>query len=185
MALTSKLMTADELFVLPDHGMRHELVRGELRTMAPAGHNHGDIGSELLLRLRSHAKANGLGKVVGPDTGYLLSRDPDNVRAPDVSFVRLSRLPPLPVNTFFPGAPDRAVEILSPSDTVEELEELEEKLADYFAAGTLTVWIVKPRTKSIDILGPAGLIQSLKSEDTLTAPDLLPGFMCKVAEIFA
>lgn len=181
MPSTAPRMSADDLIRLPRGKALHELVNGHLRTSPLNTFDHGCITSHLLMHLRSFAKSHDLGCVVGPNTGYLLSRDPDTVRAPDISFVRKSRLPAHPTMKYFPGAPDLAVEVLSPSDTVDEIEE---KLSDYFAAGTQTVWIVKPRTKTIDIWTAGKLSHSLAPTDLLTLPDLLPGFERRVSELF-
>jgi Uma2 family endonuclease len=182
MAMLTKPMTADDLLRLPSGRERHELVRGELRTMSPASFEHGRIGTRLLTRLACFVSETGLGVVVGPDTGFVLQRDPDLVRSPDVSFVVASRVPQVPLNRFFPGAPDLAIDVLSPSDTVDEVEE---KLSDFFAAGTRSVWIIKPRTKSVDVWTAGKLSHSLASTDLLTHPDLLPGFECPVGSLFA
>lgn len=174
-------MTAEDLLAMPKDDLLHELVRGELRTMAPAGFERGDIGSELLERMRSHAKAAGLGKVVGPDTGFILGRDPDTVRSPDVAFVRTARLPAETPEGFFPGAPDLAVEVLSPGDRVEEVEE---KVDAYFAAGTHLVWVVSPRRKTVRVYRRDGTSMTLRAGDTLDGGEVFAGFTCKVAELF-
>jgi len=181
MSTLANLLTADDLLRLPSGGDRYELVRGELRTLVPAGYEHSNVGSELLMLLRQFAKTNSLGGVFGPDLGYILSQNPDIVRCPDVSFIRQQRQPEARLSKFFPGAPDLAVEVLSPSDTVDEVEE---KLANYFAAGTHTVWVVKPRTQSIDVWTAGKLTLSLQPDDPLTHPQLLPGFECRVRSIF-
>lgn len=175
-------MTAEDLLAMPKDDLLHELVRGELRTMAPAGFEHGDIGSELLGRMRSHAKAAKLGKVVGPDTGFTLSRDPDTVRSPDIAFVRASRVPVATPEGFFPGAPDLAVEVLSPGDRMEEVEE---KVDEYFAAGTHVVWAVSPRRKTVRVYRRDGTSMTLRVSDTLDGGEVLAGFTCKVAELFS
>src|SRR5690242_21259859 len=93
MSSVSQLMTADELERLPDDGLRHELVRGELRTMPPAGFDHGAKVVNLTLPLAQHVRAQQLGVVAGAETGFVLARNPDTVRAPDIAFVRQERIP--------------------------------------------------------------------------------------------
>jgi Uma2 family endonuclease len=106
---TTRLMTADELFLLPSNGHRYELAQGELRTMSPAGFEHGAIGFNLAIPLGQHVAANQLGILVGTDIGFVLSRDPDTVRAPDLALVSRARIQELGVpQKFFPGAPDLA-----------------------------------------------------------------------------
>src|SRR5436853_496992 len=118
MAVETKLMTAEELWRMPDDGMRHELVKGELITMSPAGARHGDIALVIGAHLRAHVAANNLGKAYAAETGFQLTTK--TVRAPDVAFVSNERV----INTpkYFPGAPDLAVEVLSPDDTASEVE---------------------------------------------------------------
>lgn len=114
MATTDKLMTADELLRLPADGQRHELIRGELRTMAPSSGRHGWAGMRIGVPLGQYVDANGLGLVFLAETGFWLERDPDLVRAPDVAFVRRERvLPTGEVEGYWPGAPDLAVEVIS------------------------------------------------------------------------
>ena len=92
MANTTNHMTADELASLPDDGNRRELVDGVLHMMSPAGGRHGRIAGRLFLRIGNHVEQGKLGEVFAAETGYLLSQDPDTVRAPDVSFVSSERL---------------------------------------------------------------------------------------------
>lgn len=182
MTTSVQLLTADDLWNRPDDGNRHELVRGEIRTMAPAGFEHGDIGMTIGVLLAGYLRGKSLGRVVGADTGFILSRDPDTVRAPDCAFVSAERLQgrDLP-KKFFPGAPDLAVEVISPSDKAEELEE---KTADYFQAGTKLVWIINPRLRTVTVRRPDDTAVILRESDTITADDLIPGFACQIREIF-
>lgn len=181
MPTSTTLLTADDLFNMPDKGMKHELVRGELKTMAPAGVEHGNVGGELFFRLRQHARQHELGMVLGPDTGFFLSRDPDHVRAPDVSFVEKTRIPQTPLVRFFPGPPDLAAEIVSPSDTIDELQE---KIEDYLTHGVRLVWVIYPRNRTAQIHRPGQSPEYIPADGTLKGEDLLPGFECKLAELF-
>jgi Uma2 family endonuclease len=181
MSTATQLMTADDLWNLPGDHMRHELVRGELRTMAPAGFDHGAVGSNLAGELRQFVKKNQLGVVVGPDTGFIVTRDPDTVRAPDAAFVRRARIPtPRPVK-FWPGAPDLAVEVLSPSDTAFEVDEKVQEMLD---AGTEELIVVNPRQKTVKIFRKGQTAVVLGITDTLENLSVLPGFRLPVTEIF-
>jgi len=182
MSTATQLLTADDLWHMANDGRKYELVRGELLTMAPAGSEHGFIGMRLGIRLGTFVEARQLGYVFNADTGFLISRDPDTVRAPDTSFVSQSRVPAtgLP-KKFFPGAPDLAVEVISPSDT---LEEVEEKVADWLTAGTRLVWVVNPRRKTVTVYRTEDAAQILRATDQLDGGDVLPGFRCPVAEVF-
>jgi Uma2 family endonuclease len=183
MSTASGLMTAEELWRLPDDGTRRELVRGELRTMAPAGYEHGKIETKLTWRLAEHVEKSKLGDVVGADTGFVLARDPDLVRAPDAAFVSRARLEQTRASKqFFPGPPDLAIEIVSPSDT---LYEIDEKVDDYLAAGTLLVWVVNPRRRTVTVHRPGGQQVVLREADQLTGEDVVPGFACPVGSLFS
>ena len=114
--------------------------------------------------LGNHIRANGLGTFFGAETGFILGRDPDTVRAPDFAFVRPSR-PATPERGFYPGAPDLAVEVLSPDDGPRYVRE---KIAEWLEAGTLAVWVVDPRQRTITIHGR----------------ELFPGFELPVDELF-
>ena len=87
MSTTTNPMTAQQLAALPDDGKRYELVRGELHMMSPAGHEHGRVAMRLGSQLEQHVRGHQLGTVYAAETGFLIAREPDTVRAPDVAFV--------------------------------------------------------------------------------------------------
>ncbi len=175
------LLTADELERMPvDDTAQTELDEGELITMPPAGWEHGDIGADLTIILGSFVKKHRLGKVVGAGTGFRLGND--TVRAPDIAFVRQQRLDAVESQGFARGAPDLAVEIFSPSDSVRQLMR---KVKQYFAAGCHTVWIVYPERQEIQVLEASGLDRLLVKGDQLESSELLPGFAVPVADLFA
>jgi Uma2 family endonuclease len=157
-----------------------ELDEGELIRMPPAGMEHGDCGIEIAFLLKAFVKKHDLGKVYGADTGFKLSDD--TVRVPDVAFVRKERLAAVHGKGFGKGAPDLAIEIFSPSDSVRQLMR---KVKQYFAAGCHTVWIVYPDRREIQVLEATGADRLLSSGDTIEAPELLPGFAAPVAPIFS
>lgn len=186
MTTTPQTLTAEDLWRMPDTE-RRELVKGELRTMAPAGFDHGAVIDNLQFLLSRHVRENHLGHVLGAETGFLLARNPDTVRGADIAFVSTARLPaggrPL---GYFPGPPDLAVEVVSPGDLAYEVEE---KVAEYLQAGVPLVWIVNPPTRSVRIrrpkTSPNGPAAELSGDDPITGEDILPGFSCKVSEFFA
>ena len=182
MGTATKLITADELWLMPSD-QRRELVRGEIRTMAPAGFDHGATMSAFQFALHAFVRANKLGVVVGGETGFKLAKDPDTVRGVDVGFVKASRIPASgrPVK-FFDGAPDLAVEVLSPSDTADEVEE---KIEDYLRAGTEVVVTISPRSKTVTLHRQDQNPEVFRHGDTLTIGEPVPGFSCPVADIFA
>jgi Uma2 family endonuclease len=182
MSTSTRLMTADELFVMPHRGFRYELVRGELRKMSPAGSEHGAIIVKLTVRLGYHVEANDLGVCFGAETGFKLASDPDTVRAPDVAFVRRERVPESGIpKKFWPGAPDLAVEVMSPDDT---LKEVEEKAGQWLASGASAVWVIDPKQRSVSVYRSASDVTRLSEADELEGQEVVPRFRCKVSEIF-
>ena len=145
------LVTAHELpSVSTRHsvlGKRTELVRGELIVMAPAGGRHGQIAHKVALLVGNHVLARSLGRVFAAETGFLLRRGPDTVRAPDVAFVAAQRLgiEDIPAG-FLEMAPDLAVDVVSPGDSRAAVRS---KVSDWLAAGTRLVWVVYPEKRSI------------------------------------
>ncbi|MHC4974834.1 MAG: Uma2 family endonuclease [Planctomycetota bacterium] len=174
------ITTADQLLKAGDIG-RCELVRGELRRMIPAGDEHGRITGKLTCAVGNHVMAGRLGVFHGAETGFVLSRDPDTVRAPDVAFTRAERAA-APVRGFTPGAPDLAVEVLSPDDRPGYVRE---KVAEWLEAGACAVWVVDPRVRTVTVHAPPGDPRVLQETDVLDGGDVLPGFTLAVREIFS
>jgi Uma2 family endonuclease len=182
MALPEQLMTADQLLELPDDGRRRELVGGFLVSEPPASFRHGDMAAEIFRRLIEFARQHDLGRVVSTETGFLLARDPDTVRAPDVAFVSRSTIERAGrFRGFFPGAPDLAVEVLSPS---ERPADVHAKSGDYLAAGTRLVWVVDPSRRQVRVHRSLLKPSILDVADTLEGDDVLPGFRVRVALLF-
>ena len=167
------LLSIEEFAALPDDGMKHELNEGELITMPPPKPRHGNCQASLAAALMESSQ--GAGKVF-PASGYRLT--PHTVRGPDISFVRKSRLQN--PDEYFQGGPDLAVEIVSPGDDASDLRE---KIKQYLDAGTSVVWVVYPRSRQIEIHTLDKIGRTLGVEDTLAAPDLLPGFHLPVRAI--
>jgi Uma2 family endonuclease len=182
MAETKTRLQADDLLRLPDDGWDYELRGGELIRMAPPGGEHGQYQGSLYLPLATHVRANGLGIVV-VEVGFRLRRDPDTVRGPDISFVSRTRVPSggAPVG-YWELAPDLAVEVISPSESAEDVRE---KIDEYLTAGSRLVWIVYPRRRSVEIWRADGSRVDLREGETLSGEDVVPGFTLPVADIFA
>jgi Uma2 family endonuclease len=178
----TKLLTADDLWNMPHHGGRNELVKGELRPMSPAGGEHGAVIMYIAVPMGYYAEERDQGIVLASDTGFIVRRNPDTVRAADAAFVRKDRIPPggLPVQ-FIPFAPDLAVEVMSPWDTMPELEE---KVQDWLAAGTKLVWLVLPKRRVIKVYRSPADVTILTEKDELDGEDVLPGFRLPVAKVF-
>jgi Uma2 family endonuclease len=150
--------------------------------MAPAGFDHGATIINIAVLLAAHVKKHKLGVVLGAETGFILARDPDTVRGADVAFVRAARLEGKPrPKSFWVGAPDLAVEVLSPDDRPGEVKQ---KVNDYLAAGALLVWVVDPKRKSVTVHRPNQGSEVLRASETLHGEHVVPGFKCKVADVF-
>ena len=179
---TRSLITAEELFELPDGGGRSELVNGEIIRMTPNGAEHGVVTAQIGHLIQEYTLANDLGFCCGAETGFILQRDPDVVRAPDAAVVLGSRVPASGVPSgYWPFAPDLAVEVISPSD---RLADVHVKIAEYFAAGTRLVWLVEPETRMVHVYRSPQQVDVLGTDDDLDGGDVLPGFLCPVQRLF-
>lgn len=178
---TTRLYTAEDLFEMGDTDGSFELVRGELVPMTPTGGAHGGNSSRIDYALRGHAELEGLGFVFVSEVGFILSRDPDVVRAPDVSFVLAERLPDGEPDGFIPFAPDIAVEVVSPSDRQSDVQA---KVVEYLDAGTRLVVVVEPKSRTVTVYAADGTARVLREGDTLDGGDVLPGFRLPLARIF-
>jgi len=182
MSATTQTMTADELFLMKDDGFRYDLVKGELRKMSPAGSEHGTIIVRLTVALGQYVEENDLGEVFAAETGFKLASNPDTVLGPDLAFVSNEKIPPtgIPVK-FWSGAPDLAVEVISPGNTRREIEE---KIEEYLASGVPLVWIINPKQRTVSVhranIEPVMLVES----DTLDGGNILPGFQYSIARLF-
>jgi Uma2 family endonuclease len=182
MTQTLQRSTASELFEMPDDGFRYELVKGELRKMSPSGWEHGEVVVNITLLLGQYVKMNKLGACGGAETGFKIASDPDTVRAPDLSFVRWERIPEGAARRkFFTGAPDLAVEVVSPGDTRREVSE---KVEDWLETGARAVWVINPKQRAVTVYRSMTDVTRLSEEDELDGGDVVPGFHCKVLEIF-
>jgi Uma2 family endonuclease len=181
MSTATQLLTADDLWKLPDHGGRCELVKGELRPMSPAGSGHGAFSMNLAAPLHQFVRARKLGIVVAAETGFIVARNPDTVFAPDAGFIRQERIAATGVTQkYWPGPPDLAIETMSPGDIVRDAD----KARDWLTAGAQQVWVINPQLKTVTIYRP-GDAETLGEAEILDGGEVVPGFQIHVAEIFA
>lgn len=173
-------MTADELLAMPDDGAhRYELVRGELITMSPSSATHSNIAGRIAAFLGSYILKHKLGQPYTAEGGFLIAKNPDTVFAPDYGFVRADRV--VNIDKFFPGPPDLAVEVISPSDTFNEVDE---KVREYLSAGTRMVMVINPRNQTATVHTPTSTTR-LNINDTLSGGDVVPGWSLPLAELFS
>ncbi len=182
-----KLMTADELLEVPKYvkgsDYRYELIRGELKKMSPTKPLHGIVTARLTNVLGRYLEADETGELFGAETGFLVEQNPDTVLGIDIAFVSNERLATVEsYEKFFPFAPDLAVEVLSPSNTVDEIDE---KIAFYFAAGARLVWIVNPKRRTVTVYSSPRNPRVYAGGETLDGGAVLPGFRYELAKLFA
>jgi Uma2 family endonuclease len=175
------ITTIEELLRAPDLG-RCELVGGELVMMSPAGFEHGRIAHRMGVCLDAFVRQHQRGVLTTAETGFVLARNPDTVRAPDVAFITQERVPPSTIAGFFEGPPDLAVEVLSPSDRASDVLA---KVHEWLAAGCLAVWVVDPQQKTVAVYDHHGAVALRRPEERLDGGEVLPGFSVDVADLFA
>ncbi len=181
MAGTKTLITAEQFFEMSLPDVRSELVDGEVVQMCPPGFEHADISARLIELLRSLIPRTA-GKVVS-ELGFLLKRNPDLVRAPDVAFISQKKLEAHGrTRKFWPGPPDLAVEVLSPEDRASEVLR---KVGEYLEAGTRMVWVVNPEGRNVTSYRSLNQVRVYGAGEEIPGEDVLPGFSLKVSEIFS
>jgi Uma2 family endonuclease len=175
------ILSLEEFEQLEDDGMPRELDEGELITMSPAKRKHGRIQHKLITLLDRFLEQSPVGEIYVSETGFLLSRDPATLRAPDVAFVRAQRSDQETPEGYLKGAPDLAVEVVSPSDTARHITR---KVAQYLRHGGHTVWVVYPEAEEVHVFEASGGLRVLQVGQLLEAPELLPGFSVPVQRLF-
>lgn len=181
-ATATKPLTAEEFFALPDDGRRLELVRGEITVMSNPGLRHGEVQLNLGSLLKAFLRETKLGRVF-VESGLVTERDLDTVRGPDVSYYSKERLPlDLDVVGYHDQPADLCVEVKSPSNSMRELRD---KAKEYLFAGVRMVWIIDPEDRTATVITDPLESRTLEADATLDGGDVLPGFSCKVADLFA
>jgi Uma2 family endonuclease len=174
--------TPGDLLKMPD-GDRYELVNGQLveRTMSAWS---SYVGGELHARVRDYCQTNKAGWPLPEGTSYQCFRDnPSCVRKADVSFIEASRmsLAQATAEGYLTIVPDLAVEVLSPNDLAYEVDE---KVQEFLRAGARLVWVVNPQAHTVEVHRPRGTGTILRETDELDGEDVLPGFRCRVGDLF-
>lgn len=176
-----KPMTLEEFSRLPEDGNKHELSEGELVVMPPVKSLHTLLALTVLEILRTYLSQHAFGRAL-PEAGYVLSRDPLTVRQPDVSLLSHERIAATHAEDYFEGSPELAIEVVSPSDSAQDLGT---KVKQYLRFGSKQVWVVYPKSKSVHVFYANGTGRVLGEDETLDGGDLLPGFSGKIAELFS
>ncbi len=173
---------ADLLAKSKDSSHRYELMKGNLLTFPLANADHGAIALTIGATIHLFAEDHCSGSAFGSGAGFLLTRSPDTVRAPDAAFVSQARLPESGVPAgYFPGAPDLAVEVVSPGDTAGEVEE---KVQMWLAHGASLVWVIYPATRTVTVYRRDGSATVLHDDDLLDGEGVLPSFSFAVSRLF-
>jgi Uma2 family endonuclease len=176
-------ITAEDLWEMPEvPGKRLELVNGELVEMPGSGALQSLIATTLLRLLHRFVEKQDLGLVFPDGLGYVLRRNPDYVRIPDVSYIAWDRVPEGEIeDVFWEGPPTLAIEVVSPNDRADDIYD---RVLDYLEAGSHQVWALWPRQRSVSIYRPDGDIRQLGHDALLDGADILPGFSVRVGDLF-
>jgi Uma2 family endonuclease len=179
MSETARLVTAEELERFPSD-FRYELVEGRVIRLGPVGYLHGLVVTRIASLLERHVRAANLGAVL-IELGVKLASNPDTVRAPDVAFIQRDRIPSPPPRGFWKGAADLAVEVLSPDDRPSETRA---KVEEYLIRGSSVVLAIDPDAQTVSVHRHPKTQVTLSHHDELDLDDVVPGFRCRVGEIF-
>jgi len=183
MTITTDRMTiaAFEAMAEPLDG-RHELINGEVVETTGSGPRHNLLAKQLMLLLDDHVRNHALGIVFTDGASFILNQDPPLVRVPDIAFVSRDRIPStgIPIG-FWPGAPDLAVEVVSPDDRAANVRA---KVGCYLSAGTRLVWVLWPEDRAVTVYRAGKAAVELGVNDSLDGGDVLPGFAVRVADLF-
>lgn len=184
----TRLLTVEDLLEL-DADCHAELVEGQLvplydeeDPMSPAAPTHGAVASRFDRVLGNFVELHQLGWTFAAETGFRLGRNPDTVRAPDFAFVVRGRITAqMDTSRYLDLAPDLVVEVVSPNDRAQAIAR---KVREYLAAGVRLVWVAYPALRTIAVHRPDGSSQMLNEDDEISGEDVLPGFTCRVGDLF-
>jgi len=176
-------VTAEELWTMPEvPGKRFEIVNGKLREVPGTGAVHSWIVGTVYRLPFDFVTRRKLGRVFPDGVSYVMRRDPDQLRIPDVSFVATQHLSDRSMpEGYWLQAPDLAIEVVSPEDRAAELDE---KAIDYLEAGVQQVWILWPHRQAVSVRMPRNVTKEFGPDDELDGGDLLPGFRVRVGDLF-
>lgn len=177
--VVSQPLSVEEFWALPEGEGKRELVYGEVVETVPGG-IHGIIALKIGAKLLGWLESGHEG-YAGVEVAFLLAQNPNLLRLPDVCYIAPEKLQGGIPEKYWETAPDLAVEVISPSETWEDIQD---KVEEYLAAGSQMVWTVHPRSKRVVVHTADALARTYKGDERLEFPDLLPGFSCMVSELF-
>jgi Uma2 family endonuclease len=178
--MTAAKLTLEEFQSLPETEPASELIDGEVVQKPLPTFEHGIIQSLLSFVLLTFLRAHPLG-FVGSEVRCIFGpAGAERPYVPDLVFIRVERARPIRRGQPFRGAPDLAVEILSPDDRPDRVAD---KVAFYLFHGVRLVWLVNPETRTVTVLTPAGRSSRLGEDDTLDGDDVLPGLAVAVRDV--
>lgn len=176
------IVTADELLRLPDDSLRRELIEGRVHVIAPAGWEHGRVASTAGRLLSNHVHDSGTGVTSAAETGFILARDPDTVRAPDAAFVTHEHVEAIGRTVkYWPQAPDFAIEVVSPDDSRHEVES---KAHDWLRGGAAAVLVLDPRRLTAAVYRAPDQVTLHQVDEEIDLSDAVPGWRVAVADFF-
>ena len=177
---TPPLVTAEEF--MERYANRYlELVNGLLVEVEMPSLRHGRVCVKAARFLDEYVDDNGLGRVFCNDSLFLIRRNPDTMRGPDVSYYSFTRMPPGPAPEGVCAiVPELTVEVKSPSNSWPDIAV---KVAEYRTAGVIATLVLDPDRQTATVYLATTHTQYLAA-DTLTLPDVLPGFAVPVAKFF-
>jgi Uma2 family endonuclease len=181
-AIAAKTWTDEAFMALPDDGHHYEIVNGELIDMGNSGALHGYVCSLALAALAGYILPKKLGVILDSSTAFKMKNG--NKRSPDIAFFAKERLQGITVlpSGYLDGAPDLVVEVLSPGNTIEELDD---KLTEYFENGSRLAWVINPTQHYVLVYRSAQEPDHLlKGKDYLDGEEVIPGFTLAVADLF-
>ena len=180
---TKKEWTEKELQALPDNGFDYEVVDGELVMSPKNNFEHENICFRLSIAMQAFNDQHKLGVILGSSAGFWMHNR--NCRAPDISFISLARVQQAGftprTRRFFPGAPDLAIEVLSPNNLRREMDA---RMRDFFSSGTQIAWLINPDLEAVEVCYALDNRKLLGSGADLDGEHLLPRFRYPIADLF-
>lgn len=179
MATTTNQLSWEAFEQLPDDGRHHELIEGKLQTLPPPKLRHSEVVKRLFTALAGIEKQAGC--TAFQEAGYKLTHDPASWIQPDVSFIRQDRVDHSDPDGYLLGAPELAVEVISPSESASDVER---KIELLLAHGSLIVWVIYLRSRKVRVFLHDGSESTRGLHDSLTLPGILDNFSLRVASLF-